>query len=787
MKQTDPEKTAYRLMRWNFLVCAWLILGMVLAVARLGSLGIPVAAATALAALFGAGCMAAARSGHRWCYILPVLFLVALFVLGNYLQGALGFADELIGRWNMLHADGIRLFTDNVAWNDQLAFWLAFGMVGGLVAWLLSEGGRRISCGCFVLFFTALMLLLDAFEIWAAVFLFTAFFAKSIALQGKNISLRGQTVTQRGQIWCGMVFILLLAGGILFNGEYMDTVDSLRENTRQEIRRLRYGEQVLPEGNLYKAGELQDTADIRLTVTTQQQKTLYLKGYVGGIYDDQTGSWEPLQNVAYSGDYRGMIKWLKKQEFDPLTQTARYYALGDTQELPETNTLQIRADTASREYGYVPASADMVPRTKLTEKKDQNFVSAGFLGKRSYTVEEVSGTRPAELLTLQDWISNPQTEEQKRYCEAEAVYRNFVYDVYTETDYSMDGLLDTLFWQDYEEKNEGVYSALTHVREVLKNTVQYTTSPEAVPEGDTPLYWGLFEAHEGNAMLFATAAVQALRLKGIPARYVEGYYLSDRRTQDSPDGTVALTGQDTHAWVEIYFDGMGWQPVDVTPGYYYDTMTLRQMVNLPDTVHKTAAVQDDGEDASEAELQDTMDALPLVDALYHGPAAVKIVLGVLALLLMTGTAILTILELMRMVCETLEKRLYAGYTSRQQVFLLNRCIHAGMVVHGVETELGWKSVSVDVQAAEKIEGIKAGECVRITHLFEKQMYGQIELESFEKRTIVSFLQRLMADNKKYPWKKRFRLHYNSLYMLPEFDRITKMSKERKKCRTENGQ
>lgn len=784
MKLTKPEKTAYRLMGWNFLVCAELITGTVLAVARLGGQGMPVVAGTVLMALLGAGCMAGAgkssKSLRRWCYILPVLFMGALFVLGNYLRGALAFADQLTGRWNMLHADGLRLFTGQVAWNDQLAFFLAFGILAGIVSWRLSERGHRISCGCFVLFFTALMLLLDVFSVWAAVLLFTAFFEKTV-------SLRGQAVTQRGRIWCGMTFVLLLAGGILLNGEYMDTVDTLRENTRQEIRRLRYGEQVLPEGDLYKADALQDSADIRLTVTTEQQKTLYLKGYVGGTYDDQTGCWEPLQNAAYSGDYHGMLKWLKKQGFDPLTQTAAYYALGDTRELPARNTLQIQVDTASREYGYVPVSIDAVPGTKLTEKKDQGFVSAGFLGRKNYTVEEVSGSRPAELLTLQDWISNPQTEEQKHYCEAEAVYRNFVYDTYTETDYAIEGLLDTLFWQDYEEENEGVYSALSHVREVLKNTVQYTTSPEAVPEGDTPLYWGLFEAHEGNAMLFATAAVQALRLKGIPARYVEGYYLSESRTQESPDGTVNLTGQDTHAWVEIYFDGMGWQPVDVTPGYYYDAMTLRQMVSLPDTVHKTAAVQDDGEDASESVAQDVMDALPLEDAMYHGLDAVRIVLGVLALFLIAGTAVVVVLELIRLICEAWEKRRYAGYTARQQVFLLNRCIHAGMAAHGLETELGWKSISVDVQVAENIEGIQAGECVRVTHLFEKQMYGQIALENFEIRAIVSFLQRMMADHRNYSWKKRLRLHYNSLYMLSEFGRIDKMSKERRKCQTENGQ
>ena len=42
-------------------------------------------------------------------------------------------------------------------------------------------------------------------------------------------------------------------------------------------------------------------------------------------------------------------------------------------------------------------------------------------------------------------------------------------------------------------------------------------------------------------------------------------------------------------WAEVYFDGIGWLPVDVTPGYYYDAVKLQQMVATPDMVHKTLA------------------------------------------------------------------------------------------------------------------------------------------------------------------------------------------------------
>ncbi len=51
-------------------------------------------------------------------------------------------------------------------------------------------------------------------------------------------------------------------------------------------------------------------------------------------------------------------------------------------------------------------------------------------------------------------------------------------------------------------------------------------------------------------------------------------------------GQAELTGNDAHAWVEIYFDGIGWLPADVTPGYYYNVASLQKMVGSPDSVQK---------------------------------------------------------------------------------------------------------------------------------------------------------------------------------------------------------
>lgn len=156
----------------------------------------------------------------------------------------------------------------------------------------------------------------------------------------------------------------------------------------------------------------------------------------------------------------------------------------------------------------------------------------------------------------------------------------------------MSELMQEWFWDDYETESDGIYSAVSYVRQKLTDGVSYTVSPQAAPQGENPVRWFLMEGKEGNAVQYATAAVEAFRSHGIPARYVEGYFVPASLLVNSQNGQVDVTGKQAHAWTEVYFDGIGWLTIDVTPGYYYDALKLQQMVGRPDAVHKTAALED---------------------------------------------------------------------------------------------------------------------------------------------------------------------------------------------------
>lgn len=212
-------------------------------------------------------------------------------------------------------------------------------------------------------------------------------------------------------------------------------------------------------------------------------------------------------------------EWVQTQGFDPFTQSVAYYRL--TGDASEANTVEVSVQNASRDAVYAPASMEKVTDGDMHERRDALLKGRGLFGTRNYTVTEVLGTRPSELMVAESWVSSPQTEEQTAYAEAESVYRSFVYDAYTAADEDLLPVLNRLFGQDYDDENDGVYSALSRIREVLKAQVRYSETAEAAPDNSDPIAYFLTDSRKDNAVLYASATVQALRAHGIPTRYAE--------------------------------------------------------------------------------------------------------------------------------------------------------------------------------------------------------------------------------------------------------------------------
>ena len=66
----------------------------------------------------------------------------------------------------------------------------------------------------------------------------------------------------------------------------------------------------------------------------------------------------------------------------------------------------------------------------------------------------------------------------------------------------------------------------------------------------------------GYCLHYASAMTVPSRALGVPARLVLGYRAGNARASD---GSYLVTNRNLHAWTEVYLDGVGWLPIDVTP------------------------------------------------------------------------------------------------------------------------------------------------------------------------------------------------------------------------------
>jgi len=106
------------------------------------------------------------------------------------------------------------------------------------------------------------------------------------------------------------------------------------------------------------------------------------------------------------------------------------------------------------------------------------------------------------------------------------------------------------------------YEATVAVERWLRSDGGFTYAERPPqPLGLPPLADFVERSKQGYCQQFAGTMALMLRLLGVPARVAVGF------TSGSWDeGVWTVTDHEAHAWVEVWFAGVGWLPFDPTPG-----------------------------------------------------------------------------------------------------------------------------------------------------------------------------------------------------------------------------
>lgn len=404
-----------------------------------------------------------------------------------------------------------------------------------------------------------------------------------------------------------LISVVFLAVGYLYKPQA--SVDAAHAALTGGIEEARHGHDTLPQGDLGQAGSMNDEKDgsgLGVKASAPVSSDVLLRGFVGAELED--GRWSPLAFDAYEGDWKGVMGWLGRQGLVTSRQRAAYDAQaaqeGVSAAEPTVN-LRIDASRANRSYVYAPYSASSLdgasPRTDL-----DGSLAAGLAGPSSYSVA-MDDVPTADVLASTSWLNGSDTP----YAQAETVWAAFARAHYLDLgDEERAAVKEYFFapgtWDDLQEASAA--TVISRVRAMLEATASYDEDPAAPPAGGSFVRWFMGEERAGNSAYFATAAVLAFRSQGIPARYVEGYRADadELNAATSQGDELRLDAESAHAWVEVYLGGIGWTPVEVTPGFYTQSVAASDVIDVSEawSSGKSGNVYDAGSVAGELDDQE---------------------------------------------------------------------------------------------------------------------------------------------------------------------------------------
>lgn len=331
-----------------------------------------------------------------------------------------------------------------------------------------------------------------------------------------------------------------------------------KTNFEYQIHKKRYdvGADAMPEGNLVNVGAFEKSQETALVLTMEKSQKMYLRGRTGEVY---TGiSWEGFSEETYQ-ENEDLFYWLHKESFYGQSIIGNAYEVKG--EEAEQYGMKLINESACGETLYLPYGL-----------ADTEVLSDDIVGDdRTISVDAIelnyiAGSVP-QWYQLADWLSEHQEQSDViEYLKKEESYRAFVYEHDLQLTNTVVGTMERIFTDEYEEKS--LSEILDLIKEILSTELTYDESARTNNGKNDFARYTLEQSGRGYSVHYATLATLMLRYMGVPARYVEGYYLSsDEAELYKPMEEIRLTEAHAHAWTEYYMDGVGWIPFEVTPGY----------------------------------------------------------------------------------------------------------------------------------------------------------------------------------------------------------------------------
>ena len=376
---------------------------------------------------------------------------------------------------------------------------------------------------------------------------------------------KGEMSRGQRELTAAVVICLSVGIGYLWLREPMikltESPETFQKDVKAFLERKRIVSGGVGSGKIGEADELVQGKEeqLRLICNEKPNQALYLRGFVGGEYENS--EWRKKKISSLKGKTGQEGEELLAGPFELLKETE------------QVKRLTVQVQKANPKYRYEPY---------FSAYEDAAVYGDSFAegGERTYETKFCTASAKKNL---------------KR--KGQEDYDAVVEKTYLEVPDSVAGGLrqaaEETAGDDMEEICRKIHTYLS------ENTV-YTLKPGRTPVGKDSVLYFLNENKKGYCMHYAAAAALLLRLQKIPARFVSGYLVEPGLFQKTGNGYQAvLTGGEAHAWAEYYVDGFGWVPFEATPGFV--SVTSGIAAGITDYVPKEAS----NSNAPEETVQET--------------------------------------------------------------------------------------------------------------------------------------------------------------------------------------
>ena len=320
---------------------------------------------------------------------------------------------------------------------------------------------------------------------------------------------------------------------------------------------MRYEEErLLPEGDFTNLPENNAEAPA-LKVTMESPTALYLRGFTGDTFTGSGWTAPETQTLMENG---ALLYWLHRGGFYPQTQLSA--AADAMPQAAQTQSVFVENTGACRAYCYTPYALRTVGGSTLTETslESSTLPAPGAWGASSYRFEMLAEPETALRSALEYYSAEPDAEG---YLSEEGSYRALVRELDLSIPDEALGQLKPLL-----DECCAAYGAAETLTAAQAQDCALIFLDRYVIGRETEAELPLDTLAKGTEYQTATLAALALRYYGVPARYAEGFVLTKAAADRANAGeAILLTAADAHAWTEVYQDGIGWVPMELTPGY----------------------------------------------------------------------------------------------------------------------------------------------------------------------------------------------------------------------------